>query len=158
MWISEIRAEWFDLTARPRTLHHLPVFQPVVQHPQRKPGGSSMSAQPRGLRVLCPQCCGTLLTIPMPTLAEMKGLPGETTVTNLDTLVGRNVVGAILVHCIYACTAVPEVRPLMHEVTVRRSSNAGHQPGDTAVTRAFPPTRIGNNPPLASKSSLRSQG
>ena len=97
-----------------------------------------MNTQPTGLRVLCPQGCATTLTIPMPTLAEMKGLAGDTTLANLDTIVGRNVVGAILVHCIYACTAVPEDRPLMHEVAVRRSSNAGHQPGDTAVTRAFP--------------------
>jgi len=52
----------------------------------------------------------------MPTPAEVKELPGETTLANLDTLVGRNVVGAVLVHCIYACTAVPEDRPLTHVV------------------------------------------
>jgi hypothetical protein len=75
-----------------------------------------MSTQPRGLRVLCPQGCGTTLTIPMPTTAEVKELPGETTLANLDTLVGRNVVGAVLVHCIYACTAIPEDRPLTHVV------------------------------------------
>jgi hypothetical protein len=75
-----------------------------------------MSTQPRGLMVLCPQGCGTMLTIPMPALAEMKGLPGETTLANLDTLVGRNVVGVILVHCIYTCTAIPEDGPLMHGV------------------------------------------
>jgi hypothetical protein len=75
-----------------------------------------MSTQPRGLTVLCPQGCGTTLTIPIPTLAEVKELPGETTLANLDTLVGRNVVGAVVVHSIYACTAVPEDHPLMRVV------------------------------------------
>jgi hypothetical protein len=73
-----------------------------------------MSTQPRGLNVLCPQGCGTTLTIPMPTLADVKELPGVTTLANLDTLVGRNVVGAILVHCIYTCSVVSEDHPLMH--------------------------------------------
>ena len=31
-----------------------------------------MNTQPRGLRLLCPQGCGTTLTIAMPTLAEVK--------------------------------------------------------------------------------------
>jgi hypothetical protein len=75
-----------------------------------------MSTQPRGLRALCPQGCGTTLTIPMPTPAVVKELPGEPALANLDTLVGRNVVGAVLVHCIYACTAIPEDRPLTHVV------------------------------------------
>jgi hypothetical protein len=75
-----------------------------------------MSTQPRGLRVLRPQGCGTTLTIPMPTPAEVKEIPGETTLANLDTLVGRNVVGAVLVHCIYACAAILEDRPLTHVV------------------------------------------
>jgi hypothetical protein len=46
----------------------------------------------------------------------VKEIPGETTLANLDTLVGRNVVGAVLVHCVYACTAIPEDRPLTHVV------------------------------------------
>ena len=75
-----------------------------------------MNTQPRGLRLLCPQGCGTTLTIPMPTLAEVKELPGETKLANLDSLVGRNVVGAVLVHCIYTCTAISEVHPMMHVV------------------------------------------
>jgi hypothetical protein len=54
-----------------------------------------MNTQPRGLRLLCPQGCGTTLTVPMPTLAEVNELPGDTSPKNLDTLVGRNVVGAI---------------------------------------------------------------
>jgi hypothetical protein len=46
----------------------------------------------------------------------VKEIPGETTLANLDTLVGRNVVDAVLVHCIYACTAIPEDPPLTHVV------------------------------------------
>jgi hypothetical protein len=80
-----------------------------------------MSTQPGGLRVLCPQGCGATLTVPMPALAKVKELPEETTLADLDSLVGRNVVGAILVHCIYACTAVPEDEPLMHVVGENRA-------------------------------------
>ena len=40
--------------------------------------------------------------------AVAKGIAGR--------LVGRNVVGAVLLHCIYACTAIPEDRPLTHVV------------------------------------------
>jgi hypothetical protein len=36
------------------------------------------------------------------TLSEVKELPGQTTLANLDTLVGRIVVGAVLGHRIYA--------------------------------------------------------
>jgi hypothetical protein len=75
-----------------------------------------MNTQPRGLRLLCPQGCGTTLTISMPTLAEVDELPGDTSLKNLDALVGRNVVGALLVHCLYTCTAVSEGNPLMHLV------------------------------------------
>jgi hypothetical protein len=75
-----------------------------------------MSNQTRGLRVLCPQGCGATLTIPMPALAKLNELPDETTLADLDSLVGRNVVGAVLVHCIYACTAIPEDQPLMRVV------------------------------------------
>ena len=69
-----------------------------------------MNNQSRGLKLLCPQGCGATLTIPMPTLTEVNELSGGTSLKNLDTLVGRNVVGAVLVHCTYACTAVSEVR------------------------------------------------
>jgi hypothetical protein len=65
---------------------------------------------------MCPQGCGTALSIAMPTLAEVGGLPGETGLQNLDALVGRNVVGAVLVHCLYTCTAASEGHPLMHLV------------------------------------------
>ena len=36
-----------------------------------------MSTQARGLRALCPQCCGTTLTIAMPTPAEVKRTTGR---------------------------------------------------------------------------------
>jgi hypothetical protein len=75
-----------------------------------------MNTKSRGLRLLCPQGCGATLTIPMPTLAEVHELSGDTSVNNLDTLVGRNVVGAVLVHCIYSCTALSDGHPMMHVV------------------------------------------
>jgi hypothetical protein len=75
-----------------------------------------MNTQSRGLRLLCPQGCGATLTIQMPTLAEVHELSGDTSVNNLDTLVGRNVVGAVLVHCIYSCTALSDGHPMMHVV------------------------------------------
>jgi len=75
-----------------------------------------MNTQPRGLKLLCPQGCGTTLAIPMPTLAEVNELSGHASLKNLDTLVGRNVVGAVLVHCMYTCTAISEVHPMMHMV------------------------------------------
>jgi hypothetical protein len=75
-----------------------------------------MNTQPHGLRLLCPQGCGATLTIAMPTLAEVNELAGDTSLKNLDSLVGRNVVGAVLVHCLYACTAGSEGHPLMHLV------------------------------------------
>jgi hypothetical protein len=72
-----------------------------------------VNTQPRGLRLLCPQGCGTTLTIPMPTQAEMTELPRGSSTTNLNSLVGRNVVGAVLVHCIYICTAISEGEPAL---------------------------------------------
>jgi hypothetical protein len=75
-----------------------------------------MNNQPRALRLLCPQGCGTTLTISMPTLIEVNEMSGDTSLKNLDTLVGRNVVGAVLVHCIYTCTAISEVYPMTHVV------------------------------------------
>jgi hypothetical protein len=75
-----------------------------------------MNTQPHRLRLLCPQGCGATLTIAMPTLAEVNALPGNTGLENLDSLVGRNVVGAVLVHCLYTCTAGSEGHPLMHLV------------------------------------------
>ena len=74
-----------------------------------------MSTCPRGLHLLCPQGCGTTLHVPMPTLSELKELPGQTTLAKLDALVGRNVVGAVLAHCLYACTAIPE-HPVLNYV------------------------------------------
>jgi hypothetical protein len=73
-----------------------------------------MNTQPRGLRLLCPQGCGATLTIPMPTLAEVRELSGDASLKNLDTVVGRNVVGAVLMHCIYDCTAISDGHPVMH--------------------------------------------
>jgi len=75
-----------------------------------------MNTQPRGLRLLCPQGCGATLTIPMPTLAEVHELSGDTSLKNLDALVGRNVVGAVLMHCIYSCTTISDGHPMMHVV------------------------------------------
>ncbi len=70
-----------------------------------------MKDQPGGLRLLCPQGCGTTLTVSIPNLAEVNELSGDTRLKNLDTLVGRNVVGAVLVHCIYSCTAISGAPP-----------------------------------------------
>jgi hypothetical protein len=75
-----------------------------------------MNTQPHGLRLLCPQGCGVTLTIPMPTLAEVHELSGDTSLKNLDALVGRNVVGAVLMHCIYSCTSISDGHPMMHVV------------------------------------------
>ncbi len=41
---------------------------------------------------------------------------GDTSLENLDALVGRNVVGAVLVHCIYTCTAISDGHPMMRVV------------------------------------------
>jgi hypothetical protein len=75
-----------------------------------------MNTQSHGLRLLCPQGCGVELTVPMPTLAEIHELSGETSLKSLDTLVGRNVVGAVLMHCVYGCEAVSDGRPMLHVV------------------------------------------
>jgi hypothetical protein len=75
-----------------------------------------MNTQPRDLRLQCPQGCGTTLTIPIPPLAKVNELSADTSLTNLDTLVGRNVVGAVLVHCLYACTAISEGQPMTYVV------------------------------------------
>lgn len=72
-----------------------------------------LNTQHRGLRLLCPQGCGTTLTIPMPTQAEVTELPSGAGSTNLNSLVGRNVVGAVLVHCIYTCAALSEGEPAL---------------------------------------------
>jgi hypothetical protein len=75
-----------------------------------------MNTQPHGLRLLCPQGCGATLTVPMPTLAEIHELSGDTSLKSLDTVVGRNVVGAVLMHCVYSCTAISDGHPMMHVV------------------------------------------
>jgi hypothetical protein len=75
-----------------------------------------MNTQPRGLRMLCPQGCGATLTISMPTLADAHELSGDTSLKSLDTLVGRNVVGAVLMHCVYSCNAISDGHPMMHVV------------------------------------------
>jgi hypothetical protein len=73
-----------------------------------------MNSQPSGLKLLCPQGCGTTLTIPVPTLAEVNERSGDTSLKSLDILVGRNVVGAVVVHCIYTCTAISEGHSMTH--------------------------------------------
>ena len=73
-----------------------------------------MTTEPRGLRLLCPQGCGDMLTVAVPTLAEVSEGSANGRLGNLDTLVGRNVVGAVLVHCIYTCTAIPDGHPILH--------------------------------------------
>jgi hypothetical protein len=86
-----------------------------------------MNTEPRGLRLLCPQGCGATLTIPMPTLAEVHKLSGDASLKNLHTLVGRNVVGAVLMHCIYSCAAISDGHPMMHVV-------GNPAPGSTTTT------------------------
>jgi hypothetical protein len=79
-----------------------------------RPGGRSMTTtEPRALRLVCPQGCGDMLTVPVPTLTEVNEMSGDPSLKNLDTLIGRNVVGAVLVHCLYTCTAVPDGHPMM---------------------------------------------
>jgi hypothetical protein len=73
-----------------------------------------MNTQPGGLRLLCPQGCGATLTVPMPTLTEVQELSGDTSLKRLDALVGRNVVSAVLMHCIYSCSAISDDHPTMH--------------------------------------------
>jgi hypothetical protein len=95
-----------------------------------------MNTQPRGLRLLCPQGCGAMLTVPMPTLAEVGELSGDASLKSLDTLVGRNVVGAVLMHCVYSCNAISDDLPMMHVV--------GHPMPDSRTTTTSPsstPTR-----------------
>jgi hypothetical protein len=75
-----------------------------------------MNTHQRGLRLLCPQGCGATLAIPLPTLAEVHELPADTSIQNLNTVVGRNVVGAVLTHCVYSCTAISDGHPMMHVV------------------------------------------
>lgn len=89
-----------------------------------------MNTQPHGLRLLCPQGCGETLTVPMPALAEVSGLTDEPSLRKLDTLVGRNVVGAVLMHCIYTCRAVSEGLPVMHMV--------GNPTLDSGITKTPP--------------------
>jgi hypothetical protein len=89
-----------------------------------------MSTQPRGLRLLCPQGCGATLKIPMPTPAEVHELSGDTSLKSLDTLVGRNVVGAVLMHCVYSCTAISDSHPMMHVV--------GNPVPDSGITTTSP--------------------
>jgi hypothetical protein len=52
----------------------------------------------------------------MPTLAEIHELSGDTSLKRLDTLVGRNVVGAVLMHCLYSCDAISDGYPMLHVV------------------------------------------
>jgi hypothetical protein len=92
-----------------------------------------MNTQSGGLRLLCPQGCGATLTIPMPTLAEVHEQSGETSLENLDTLVGRNVVGAVLVHCVYSCAAISDGHPMMHVV--------GNPVPDSRTTTTSPSSR-----------------
>ncbi|MDT5177921.1 MAG: hypothetical protein QOJ95_2119 [Mycobacterium sp.] len=79
-------------------------------HPQH----ARVNTQPRGLRLLCPQGCGATLTVTMPTLAEVHEPSGDSSLESLDTLVGRSVVGAVLMHCLYSCNAISDVHPMLH--------------------------------------------
>jgi hypothetical protein len=89
-----------------------------------------MKTEPRGLRLLCPQGCGDMLTVPVPTLAEVSERSGDMSLGNLDALVGRNVVGAVMMHCIYTCTAIPDGHPMMHV--------ADNPVSDTRITNTSP--------------------
>jgi hypothetical protein len=79
-------------------------------------GGAMPRSEPRGLSLLCPQGCGATLTVSMPSLAEIHELSGDTSLKSLDTLVGRNVVAAVLVHCVYSCDAISDGHPMLHVV------------------------------------------
>lgn len=94
-----------------------------------------MNTQPRGLRLLCPQGCGAMLTVPVPTLTEVHALSGDTSLKSLDTLVGRNVVGAVLMHCVYGCTAISDDQPMMHVV-----GNPGPESRSTTASPSSTPT------------------
>ena len=89
-----------------------------------------MNDETRGLRLLCPRGCGDMLTVPVPTLAEVSEVSGDTSLGDMDTLVGRNVVGAILMHCIYVCTAVPDGPPMKYV--------AGNPVPDSRIAKAAP--------------------
>lgn len=96
-----------------------------------------MNTQSRGLRLVCPQGCGATLTVPMPTLAEVNESSGDTSLTNLDSVVGRSVVGAVLVHCLYHCTGVSESHPVMPPNRYQpalRGTAANAAEGTVAVT------------------------
>jgi len=92
-----------------------------------------MSDETRGLRLLCPRGCGAMLTVPVPSLAEVNEASEDAGLRNLDALVGRNVVGAVLVHCVYSCTAVADDHPVMHA--------AGAGPSGRAAFGEYPSTQ-----------------
>jgi hypothetical protein len=75
-----------------------------------------------------------MLTVSVPTLAEVLAEVNEASedasLRDLDALVGRNVVGAVLVHCVYSCTAVADDHPVMHV--------AGNPVPDSRITTASP--------------------
>jgi hypothetical protein len=77
----------------------------------------------------------------MPTLAEVGELAGETGLDNLDALVGRNVVGAVLVHCLYTCTAASDDHPLMHLVGGQVPDSQDHDTVALAYRRRQPCAR-----------------
>jgi hypothetical protein len=52
----------------------------------------------------------------MPTPAEVKELPAKPPWRIWIHSSGATSFGAVLVHCVYACTAIPEDRPLTHVV------------------------------------------
>jgi hypothetical protein len=54
----------------------------------------------------------------MPTLAEVHEPSGDTSLKSLDTIVGRNVVGAVLMHCLYSCNAISDGHPMLHVVGI----------------------------------------
>jgi hypothetical protein len=93
-----------------------------------------MNTQTRDLRILCPQGCGATLTVPIPTPAEVNDRSDDASPTNLDAILGRNVLGAVLVHCLYACTAISAARPMSHVVGSHLSDI--DEPYDVGLRRA----------------------
>ena len=100
-----------------------------------------MNTKERGLRLLCPQGCGATLAIQMPTMAEVHELSGETSIQNLETVVGRNVVGAVLTHCVYSCTDISDGHPMM-----RVAGNPLPDLGTTTTSPSSTPTPSPTDP------------
>ena len=115
-WTPCICANWSDLIGRPHTYTNGRRSDLLCNIRKEDQEAAALAPNRAASGSCARKAAARRSPFPMPTPAEVKELPGETTLANLDTPVGRNVVGAVLVHCIYACTAIPEDRPLTHVV------------------------------------------